>query len=47
MKLSEMSWKDVADYIETCPAVIIPVGTCEQHGLHLPLSTDTLIAEYG
>jgi creatinine amidohydrolase len=45
MRLSEMSWKDVADYLEISRAVIIPVGTCEQHGLHLPLSTDTLIAE--
>lgn len=45
MRLSEMSWKDVADYLETSRALIIPVGTCEQHGLHLPLSTDTLIAE--
>ena len=45
MKLSEMSWKDVSDYLETCRALIIPVGTCEQHGLHLPLSTDTLVAE--
>ena len=45
MRLSEMSWKDVADYLETRRSLIIPVGTCEQHGLHLPLATDTLIAE--
>ena len=45
MRLSEMSWKDVADYLDGCRALIVPVGTCEQHGLHLPLATDTLIAE--
>ena len=45
MRLSEMSWTDVAEYLERSDALIIPVGTCEQHGPHLPLSTDTLIAE--
>jgi creatinine amidohydrolase len=45
MRLSEMTWRDVRDYLERSDALIVPVGTCEQHGPHLPLSTDTLIAE--
>jgi len=45
MRLSDATWKDVQDYLATSRALIVPVGTCEQHGLHLPLSTDTLIAE--
>jgi creatinine amidohydrolase len=45
LRLSDMTWHDVRAYLERSDALIVPVGTCEQHGLHLPLSTDTLIAE--
>lgn len=30
--------------ITTRPIVVVPVGSCEQHGAHLPLDTDTRIA---
>jgi creatinine amidohydrolase len=36
---------DVAALIERDPRLILPVGTCEQHGEHLPLGSDTLIVE--
>lgn len=45
MRLGEMTWQEVRDYLATRDALIVPIGTCEQHGAHLPLSTDTLISE--
>ena len=38
--LQEMSWPDVRDYLKTNDMVIIPLGSTEQHGPHLPLGTD-------
>lgn len=28
------------------PLAVLPIGSCEQHGPHLPLALDTLVAEY-
>jgi creatinine amidohydrolase len=41
--LGATTWTDLAD--RPGPTfVVMPVGSCEQHGPHLPLHTDTLIA---
>jgi creatinine amidohydrolase len=45
MKLEELTWKEVAEYLKKNRQLIVPVGTCEQHGPHLPLNTDTLVAD--
>lgn len=37
----ELSWKEVSELDRELP-VIIPLGSCEQHGHHLPLFVDTL-----
>lgn len=36
----------VKAYLNVNRNLIIPVGTCEQHGPHLPLNNDILCAEY-
>ncbi len=41
--LAEIGWPDVAAYLESDDRVILPIGSTEQHGRHLPLSTDTLV----
>ncbi len=45
MKLSDLTWKEIEDYCGRKSELIIPVGTCEQPGKHLPLKTDTVIVE--
>ncbi len=48
MNLISASAEDVRDAISTNPRIkaILPIGSLEQHGKHLPLATDTTIAEY-
>lgn len=43
---SKMNWYDFRDFVEHTPFAILPVGALEQHGPHLPFSTDVIIAEY-
>jgi len=39
--LGDRTWTQLRDQ---SPTLLIPVGSCEQHGPHLPLDTDTRIA---
>lgn len=43
--MNEMSWTEVEDALkEQRPVALLPVGTTEAHGPHLPVTTDTIIA---
>jgi creatinine amidohydrolase/Fe(II)-dependent formamide hydrolase-like protein len=44
-RLKEMSPGTVAERLQLRAALIVPVGTTEQHGPHLPLGCDTIIVE--
>lgn len=46
IKLDDMSWPEVEKVLDKPNAVLIPVGSVEQHGLHLPLSVDSRCATY-
>jgi len=38
--MEDMTWPEVRDALEQVKVAILPVGSCEQHGPHLALSTD-------
>jgi creatinine amidohydrolase len=42
-ELANLTWTELGDHDGT-PTLLVPVGSCEQHGPHLPIGTDTLIA---
>ncbi len=43
--MEKLTWAEVAERIEGgVDAVLLPIGTTEQHGRHMPLDTDAVIA---
>ena len=40
MRLIEMTWPDVEEYLSRDRRIIVPVGSTEQHGPRAPLGTD-------
>jgi len=43
--MERMTVKLVREYLEKKHSIIVPIGVIEQHGYHLPLKTDALLAE--
>ena len=43
--MEHMTVRQIRTYLETNRSIILPMGVIEQHGYHLPLRTDALIAE--
>ena len=43
-----MTWSAIKDVVDANPhaRIVMPVGSLEQHGPHLPLNTDSIIADY-
>jgi creatinine amidohydrolase len=44
-RMKEMTPTAIGELLRRRPTLIVPVGTTEQHGPHLPLGCDTLIVE--
>ena len=39
---ADLTWTDVKDRLDRgCTVAVFPIGSCEQHGPHLPLGSDT------
>jgi len=47
--MSHMTWPEIDEYLNISkrPTVLVPISPIEEHGPHLPLGTDYLIAEVG
>ncbi len=37
----DLTWEEIKERLREIKAVLLPIGSCEQHGPHLPLGTDT------
>ena len=44
-RYDDLTWPEIREAVSHNPAVLIPVGAIEDHGPHLPLSTDNIIVE--
>ncbi|MEM2107192.1 MAG: creatininase family protein [Candidatus Bathyarchaeia archaeon] len=42
--MEDMTWQDIQARLVETKTIIVPFGSTEEHGPHLPLSTDTKIA---
>jgi creatinine amidohydrolase len=44
-RLDELTWKELAVWLRRDPRLLLPVGSCMQHGRQLPLGTDSRLVE--
>src|SRR5512147_1758297 len=45
MKIAEMNWMQVEEYLKHDDRAVVPLGSTEQHA-YLSLSTDSILAEH-
>lgn len=38
--IADLCYPDIEEHLKTCDLVVVPIGSVEQHSLHLPLGTD-------
>ena len=46
VRVFNLTWVEVKEWLEETDIILVPMGSCEQHGPHLPLGIDTFAGEY-
>lgn len=46
VNLKQMTWKEAGERMKEARAVILPLGSTEQHGYHMTIDTDNIVAGY-
>ncbi|MGZ3427970.1 MAG: creatininase family protein [Polyangia bacterium] len=44
-RLAELTWREAAELVPRRPVVLVPIGSTEAHGPHLPLATDAILSD--
>lgn len=44
-RYNRLTWAELGDMVDQQPVIILPTGSTEQHGRHLPLDVDLFLAE--
>jgi creatinine amidohydrolase len=44
-RLGELTWREADELKQQQPIVLVPIGSTEAHGPHLPLATDAILSE--
>ncbi len=44
--MQNLTWREVKERMDKKQVVLVPIGSTEQHGLHAPLGTDSIIADF-
>lgn len=42
-RLGDLSWTAAVEWFRRDPGLLFPIGSCVQHGPHLPLATDSIV----
>ena len=45
-RLGKLTWEEAAKIAKSADALLIPIGSTEQHGRHMPLDTDAFVATH-
>lgn len=46
VNFGDKTWEEIDEYIKKGAVAVLPVGTTEEHGSHLPVEADAIIARY-